>query len=313
MEIRIKVEEIINSLEEAYVLLGNKEGIVINAAKPITEADKNSICWINPKKPNKNDLLKNTGSCLIICDNLFAVDENLLKDKAIIRVQNPKLTFLRIVDKFFNRNDNLFIHEKSCIEKGAKIDDEVFIGAFTYIGKSEIGRGTKIYGNCYIYDNVKIGKNVTIHAGTVIGADGFGYQRNAEGKMEKFPHIGGVIIEDNVEIGANTCIDRGTLGNTLIKKGAKIDNLVHIAHNVVIGEDAVVIANSMIGGSTVIGDRAWVAPSVSVMNSIEVGENTTLGLGTVVIKSVPADQTYVGFPAKPIKEYVEIQKKLSKL
>jgi UDP-3-O-[3-hydroxymyristoyl] glucosamine N-acyltransferase len=309
----VSIDEIINSLEETYVIRGNKTGIIINSAKPITEADRNSICWINPKKQNKRELIEKTQACLIICDNTFKVEDDLLKDKVVIQVENPKLTYLRIVDKYFKDEEKFLIHEKAYIEKEAKIAEDVFIGAFTYVGKSEIGKGTKIYGNCYIYDNVKIGENVIIHAGTVIGADGFGYQRNAEGKMEKFPHIGGVIIEDNVEIGANTCIDRGTLGNTLIKKGAKIDNLVHIAHNVIVGEDAVVIANSMIGGSTIIGDRAWVAPSVSVMNSIEIGENTTLGLGTVVIKSVPANQTYVGYPAKPIKEYVEIQKKIKNL
>ena len=94
-----------------------------------------------------------------------------------------------------------------------------------------------------------VGKNVIIHSNTVIGADGFGYQRNKDGSFEKFPHIGGVIIEDHVEIGANTCIDRGALGNTIIRNGAKIDNLVHIAHNVVIGQNTAVIANAMIGGS----------------------------------------------------------------
>ncbi len=313
MENKIHIDEILNYLGPEIILLGKRDGIVIKNAKPISEADENSICWINPKKKDKNELIKNTKSCLIVCDNSIEIEENILKNKAIIIVANPKLTFLRIVEKFFHHIEKYFIHEKAFVEKEAKIAAEVFIGAFTYIGNSEIGKGTKIYGNCYIYDNVKIGENVTIHAGTVIGSDGFGYQRNEKGEMEKFPHIGGVVIEDNVEIGANTCIDKGTLGNTLIKKGAKIDNLVHIAHNVVIGEDAVVIANSMIGGSTIIGDKAWVAPSVAVMNSISIGENSTLGLGAVVIKSVPANQTYVGFPAKPIKEYVEIQKKLSNL
>ncbi|MFH0734090.1 MAG: UDP-3-O-(3-hydroxymyristoyl)glucosamine N-acyltransferase [bacterium] len=313
MIINIKVINILESFTFPYKILGNINNLEINNIKPILEADEFSFCWINPKRREKNEYAANTKSRFIVCDDTVKITEEMLINKCFLIVQNPKLIFLRIVEKYFINETKHTIHPKSEIDKDAKIGNNVLIGAFTYIGKCEIGEGTKIYGNCYLYDNVKVGKNVTIHAGTVIGADGFGYQRNENGQMEKFPHIGGVIIEDNVDIGANTCIDKGALGNTLIKEGAKIDNLVHIAHNVVVGKDAVVIANSMIGGSTIIGDRAWVAPSVSLMNSIEIGENTTIGLGGVVIKSIPANEVWVGFPAKPIKEYLSIQNKLKKL
>ncbi|MFA6455573.1 MAG: UDP-3-O-(3-hydroxymyristoyl)glucosamine N-acyltransferase, partial [Bacteroidota bacterium] len=168
-------------------------------------------------------------------------------------------------------------------------------------------------GQCYIYDNVRIGKNVIIQAGAVIGGDGYGYSRNDKGEFEKFPHVGAVLIEDDVEIGANTCVDRGTLGNTIIREGAKIDNLVHIAHNVTVGKHAAVIAQSMIGGSTVIGDYGWIAPSASLMNGIKIGSKVTVGLGAVVTKNIPDGETWAGVPAQPLRDFVSIQKKLKEL
>ena len=144
-------------------------------------------------------------------------------------------------------------------------------------------------------------------------SNGFGYSRNEEFEFEKFPHVGGVIIEDNVEIGANTCIDRGALGNTVIKTGTKIDNLVHIGHNCVIGKHCAIIANSMLGGSVVIKDYSWIAPSASILNQLSIGEKVTIGLGSVVNKSVPDGETWMGVPAKPLKEFADIQKAMKKL
>ncbi len=168
-------------------------------------------------------------------------------------------------------------------------------------------------GNNVILDKTIIGNNVVINPGTVIGSEGFGYQRREDKKLEKFPHFGGVIIEDDVEIGSNTSIDRGTLKNTIIRKGSKIDNLVHIAHNVEIGEYCLIIANSMIGGSAKIKKYSWVAPSASILNGIEIGENSTIGMGAVVVKSVPNNQTWAGVPARPLEEFIRIQKKLKQL
>lgn len=313
MQSDFNIENLINTFDLPIKVIGNYSNIHIDNVKPILEADEHSICWINPKKVEKHKYINETKSKFIICDEKTASEHLDDLGKCFLVVEDPKLVYLRIIEKYFVPKFEYCVHPKSDIHKDAKISENVFIGAFTYIGNSEIGEGTKIFGNCYIYDNVKIGKNVTIHAGTVIGSDGFGYQRNADGNLEKFPHVGGVIIEDNVEIGANTCIDKGTLGNTIIKQGAKIDNQVHIAHNVVVGKDSLVIANSMIGGSTIIGDRAWVAPSVAVMNGIEIGEDSTIGLGAVVVKTVPPKEVYIGNPAKPIKEYSALQMKLRKL
>jgi len=228
-------------------------------------------------------------------------------------VKNPKLTFIRIVSHFFKSNDFTGIHPSAVIHPSAMIPESSYIGPNTYIGKCIIGENTIIHGNCYLYDNTQVGNNVTIHAGTVIGAEGFGYQRNEQGEFEKFPHIGGVIIGDNVDIGSNTSIDRGALGNTIIGEGAKIDNLVHIAHNVKVGKHSAVISHAMIGGSTIIGDYSWVAPNAALKDQIAIGQNVTVGMGAVVMKNIPNGETWTGSPAKNIMEYVKLQQKLKKI
>jgi UDP-3-O-[3-hydroxymyristoyl] glucosamine N-acyltransferase len=221
--------------------------------------------------------------------------------KCLIFVENPKITFLRIANKYFVTTPYKGIHQSAVIHCEAEIATNIYVGPNTYVGKCKIGAGSIIHGNCYFYDNVTVGENVVIHANTVIGADGFGYQRNEDGSFEKFPHIGGVIIEDDVEIGANTCIDRGALGNTIIRNGAKIDNLVHIAHNVVIGRNSAVIANAMIGGSVVVGENTWIAPSASIRDQVTIGNNVTIGMSSLVTKSIPNDEVWIGSPAKKLR------------
>jgi UDP-3-O-[3-hydroxymyristoyl] glucosamine N-acyltransferase len=164
-----------------------------------------------------------------------------------------------------------------------------------------------------VFDHTIIGNNVIIQHNNTIGSDGFGYSKNENGELERFPHIGGVIIEDFVEIGSNTCIDKGTLGNTVIKKGTKIDNLVHIAHNVEIGENCYIVANAMIGGSTKIARNTWVSPSTSLRDGIEIGEGSTLGMGAVLVKNQPAKSVWAGNPAKDLKEIIKHNKSVEDL
>ena len=310
---KIKYSDIKTLLEDSHQVIGDINQIVFEGVAPIKEAKETHLVWINPSKPDKQELAKYTKAKFIITDSSLDCHNPELAGKVFIIVKDPKLNYLRIVKNFFDHKPAFGIHPTAWIHPEAEIHPETFIGPFVYIGKSKIDAGSVVHGHCHIYDGVTIGKNVIIHAGCVVGSDGYGYARNDRGELEKFPHIGGVVIEDNVDVGANTCIDRGTLGDTIVREGAKIDNLVHIAHNVVVGRHAAVIANAMIGGSTVIGDYGWVAPSVSLMNGINIGFKSTAGLGAVVTKDIPEGETWAGIPARPLDEFIEIQKKLKKL
>jgi UDP-3-O-[3-hydroxymyristoyl] glucosamine N-acyltransferase len=307
------LKDLLSILPERSRVVGINENIFFNNVKPINEANDRSLVWIKGKKENKQELVNNTAAKFIICDNSLIISPELAARKCFIIVEDPKLIFLRIAEHFFGRKKKYGIHPSAIIDPEAEISSICYIGPFTYIGKSKVGDNTIIDGNCFIYDDVTIGNNVRIQAGTIIGSDGYGYQRNDNLEFEKFPHIGGVIIEDNVDIGSNTCIDRGALGNTIIKEGAKIDNLVHVAHNVIIGRHCAVIANAMLGGSVIIADYSWVAPSASILNQVSIGEKVTVGMAAVVTKNIPDGETWAGVPAKPLKEFIETQKAIKKL
>jgi UDP-3-O-[3-hydroxymyristoyl] glucosamine N-acyltransferase len=294
-------------------LIGNSNSDFIINVKPINQADENSLVWLKPNAKNPLQLLQNTNAKFIICNSECENFTKLLDNKTLIIVENPRLAFLRVIEKYFSKKLTNSIHPSAIIHPKAKIHPNCCIGPNTYIGECFIDEGTVLYGNNYIYDGVIIGKNVIIHAGTVIGSDGFGYERNEKNEFEKFPHIGGVLIENNVEIGSNSSIDRGVIGNTIIGEGAKIDNLVHIAHNVEIGKHTVVIAHAMIAGSVTIGDYSWIAPSVSIMNGIKIGNNVTIGMSALVTKNINDNETWLGVPAKPLDEYIMIHEKIKRL
>lgn len=226
-------------------------------------------------------------------------------DVTLLVGKNPRLSFMRATARFFapprpapGIHPSATVHQTASVAASAHVGPGVMIGA-----RSSVGSDSIIHANVVIYDDVKIGSRVVIHGGTVIGADGFGYERNELGELEKFPHIGGVTIMDDAEIGSNTSIDRGTLEDTLICERARIDNQVHIAHNVVVGRDVAVIAQAMIGGSVRLGDRAWIAPSATIMNKADVGADATVGLGSVVVKPVRDGETVMGSPAVPDQEF----------
>lgn len=291
-----------------HEIIGDKNLIRFDNAKTLQDQDSNSIIWL--KKPEQD--VRTFNSNMIIYDSKYPFP--LRRDEQIlIAVNNPKFVFSRIINLLFVEQKTPQIGKNTCIDSDCEIGLDVYIGNNVSIGKCKIGNNVVLHDNCTIYDNTIIGNNTIVHSGTVIGTPGFGYSRNENNEIEHFPHIGGVLIEDYVEIGANVCIDRGALGNTIIQYGCKIDNLVHIAHNVVIGKNSFIIANSMIGGSTIIGENCWIAPSVSILQQLTIGNNATIGTGAVVSKSVPDGETWAGIPARPIDEFKLLQKKLREL
>lgn len=272
-----------------------KEVVQISSDK----ISKHSILWSNDKNLHR---IENLPSCTLICSEKvleFAI--NPLVNYIIVK--NPRAYFREVIVAFFYKGQMNY-----GISSSAKISDSAHIGKNVSIGNNVvieedcvIGDYSFIGHNTVVLAETIIGNHVIIGNNTTIGGTGFGYEKDEKDQYQLMPHIGNVVIEDHVEIGNNTCIDRGVIGPTLIKKNAKIDNLVHIAHGVVIGQNSLIIANAMIGGSTIIGDNVWVAPSASLINKIAIGNNSLIGMGAVVVKSVDENITVLGNPAKPRK------------
>jgi UDP-3-O-[3-hydroxymyristoyl] glucosamine N-acyltransferase len=292
------IKEIIKQFED-LVAEGN-ENILINNVATYDKANKNSIIWLGSKIIDKEQVINNTLAGLVISEGPLKMTEIDLTEKAVIISSNPRLDFIRVSNLFdkgpyFSGVDNSvkFVGEN-------KISESVEIGASCLISNCIIGSNVTIYPNCTIH-NAIIGSNVNIFSGAQIGTDGFGYESAEDGTLIKFSHFGRVIINDNVDIGSNTCIDRGSINDTVIGEGSKIDNLVHIAHNVQIGKNCVIIAQSMIGGSTIVEDNVWVSPSSVIRDGLVLGRNSLIGMGAIVTKNIPENEIWIGNPAKFFK------------
>jgi len=269
-------------------------------AKPIQSASPESLTFCASEGVEELRMLNETRAGVILCK--FNAHLPVFEDKTMVIVKNPRLGFIRAIRVFFPKMHMTGVHQTAIVGRRCKIGKDVYIGPYVTICDGVvIGSGTQICSGVNICNPTRIGKNVTIKPGCVIGSDGFGYEKNEKGIFERFQHFGGVVIEDNVEIGANTCIDRGTLSDTVIGKGTKIDNLVHIAHNVKIGRNCVIVALSMVGGGTQIEDGVWVAPAACLRNGIVIGKGAIVGMGAVVTKNVECGETVIGVPAKPMQ------------
>ncbi len=268
-----------------------------NSVASITEAKKNQLTFCDRTDQQGIDLINNTKASYVLCSD--KLDINTLNDRVdryLLFSVNPKLEFVKICHKYFSKQKKKV--PNTYISPNVKIGSNVSIGSKNI----RIEDGTQIHDNVTIYDNVHIGKNCVIKAGAVIGGDGFGYVQDINGSWLNFPHYGKVIIKDNVHIGSNTCIDRGSLSDTIIETGVRIDNLIHIAHNVKIGQNSIVIALAMLGGSSQFGRNVWIAPSSSIREGKCVGDNSMVGLGAVVVSDIHENSIVIGNPAKFYKK-----------
>jgi UDP-3-O-[3-hydroxymyristoyl] glucosamine N-acyltransferase len=284
------------------IIDGNSDlNIDISGGKNIFEAQPNEITFLSSKyKESAEKLLSDSKSPLIILDSGISKNITGKHTSFFVVSDTPKSLMVECLKFYFEEKIKPEIHVTAIIDKAVKIGEHNYIGPYAIIESGvTIGNNCMIEAHVVIKSKCIIGNNVSIKSGTIIGGKGFGYVQNEKNVWENFPHFGKVIIEDNVDIGSNTCIDRGALGDTILKKGVKVDNLVHIAHNVVVGEDSLLIADSMIGGSTSIGKNTWVAPSTALRNGITIGSNCVIGMGAIVTKSVEDGVTVVGNPAVP--------------
>lgn len=241
--------------------------------------------------------------------------------KTLIRVKNPRVAFAKVLPLFFPEAPVVAgIHSTAVIAKSAAIDPSAHIGPHCVVGErvkigarsallggnhvgddSQIGDDARIFPNVVIYARSQLGHRVRIHAGTIIGSDGYGYVFDA-GKHHKVLQIGNVIIHDDVEIGANACIDRGALGSTVIGRGTKIDNLVQVAHNVVVGEGCLLVGQSGCAGSTKLGNFVVVAAQVGIAGHLNIGNQVTIAAQSGVMHNIPDGQKWIGSPAGPDRD-----------
>lgn len=293
---------------------GNADAAVTSFGK-IEEAEEGQLSFL--ANPKYEDFLYSTNASIVIVNDGYELRQTV--KPTLIRVNDPYSAFAQLLGKYQEMVTQQLngIQQPSFIADTAKIAAEVYIGAFSYIGEHvSIGKGTKVFPNCYIGDNVTIGENciihpgvkiyhdcilhqhVIIHAGTVIGSDGFGFAPQSDGSFKKVPQIGNVVIEDNVEIGSNAAIDRATMGSTCIRAGAKLDNLIQIAHNVEVGESTVIAAQVGVSGSTKIGKNVMIGGQAGLVGHIQIAEGAKINAQSGVSKSIKDPYSAVtGSPA----------------
>ena len=247
---------------------------------------------------------QSVAATLIKVDNVGAAVLQLLAAYDAARPQKKGISERSSISEKAAVGEDCYVGDFAVVEAGAKIGKGVKIYPQCYVGDGvEIGDGTKLYPGVKIYEGCKVGRNCIIHAGAVIGADGFGFAPNAEGGFDKIPQLGNVIIEDDVEIGANTCIDRAKTDSTIIRRGVKLDNLIQIGHNVEIGANTVSSAQTGIAGSTRVGHNCFLAGQVGIADHVVIGNNVKIGSQSGLDKNVPDGEIRMGSPALPGLKY----------
>ncbi len=295
-------------------IVGDKSAKV-HTVSSIEEGKAGSMAYlVNPKY---EPYLYTTGASIVLVDRSFSPRQEVRA--TLIRVDDAGACLLRLLEMYnAAKPQKTGISDRASISSGAVVGEACYVGDFAvieagarigdrcqiypqvYIGDNvTIGDGTKIYPGVKIYEGCRIGSRCILHAGAVIGADGFGFAPNADGGFDKIPQLGNVIIEDDVEIGANTCIDRAKTDSTIIRHGVKLDNLIQVGHNVQIGENTVSSAQMGIAGSSKVGRNCFLAGQVGIADHIVIGDRVKIGSQSGIDKNIPDDEVRMGTPALP--------------
>ena len=306
----------------AGILEGEVEGdpnAEVDKLAKIEEGTAGSITFL--ANPKYTSFIYSTKASITIVGDAFKAEDRI--STTLIKVKDPYKAFSKLLE-YYNqvKLNKTGIEHPSFISDTATYGENLYLGAFSYLGDQvKIGDNVKIFPNSYIGDNVQIGNNViifpgakiysetiigndcVIHGGVVIGADGFGFSPNQEGVYSKVPQIGNVIIEDNVDIGAGTTIDRATLGSTIIRKGVKLDNQIQIAHNVEIGENTAIAAQTGVAGSSKIGKNCLIGGQVGVAGHIHIGDRVKIQAQSGIGRNIKDDEMIQGSPAIGYSEY----------
>lgn len=304
---------------------GNPDATITHVAK-IEEAAEGALSFV--ANPKYEEYLNGSKASIIIVNDALALEGPVTP--TLIRVKDAYSSFALLLEKYNEikaKEGKTGIDSMAYVSPSASVGKNVYIGAFSYIGdnatveddariypgcyigdEASVGKNSTVFAGVKIYDTCKIGANVIIHAGTVIGSDGFGFAPQKDGTYKKIPQIGNVVVEDNVEIGANTTIDRATMGSTYIRKGVKLDNLIQIAHNVEIGENTVIAAQTGVSGSTKIGKNCVIGGQVGIVGHIQIADHTSINAQSGLAKSVTHPNTALtGSPAYDYKSALKSQ------
>lgn len=318
-----EIQNYLNGIFSGVEILGNKDLQISGLAK-IEEAKQGHLTFI--ANPKYEKFLETTNASAVIVPKSLAI-EGFTDKFSFVRADDAYTAFVFLLEKMSKPRTMIAkgIAKSATIAPSASVHENVRIGENAYVGENcvigensiigpnvvllegaTLGKDCMIYPNVAIYDGTKIGNRVIIHSGTTVGADGFGFAPQRDGSYKKIPQTGIVVLEDDVELGANMCIDRATLGETVIKQGAKIDNLVQIAHNCIIGSNTVIASQAGISGSTKIGRNCMIAGQAGLVGHIEIGDKVVIGAQAGVSKSFEQEGLIIrGAPAQPIREQMK--------
>lgn len=305
---RITIRDILSFLGNQVIAVdGCKEcdfhTLYIDNLADMERVNETTLDWINTTKTNKQEIAEASKAKVLVVDSSVVYTPKLKQQgKTLIIVNNPRTTVAKIAEHFFIEKPKSGIHSSAIIDEEAVIDHTAHIGAGCVIGKSTIGANTIIMPNVVVYDDVTIGDNCLIQAGAVIGTDGLGCMRDEEGRLTKFPHLGGIRIGNNVEVGANCQIAKGTFSDTIIEDGCKMNGLCFIAHNSHLEENVWITGDTMLCGSVHVEKNVTIFSNVIVREQMRLGEGSTIGMGSVVTKPVPSHETWLGSPAHKLEK-----------
>jgi len=308
-----QISEILNG-----EVFGNPQEEVSKLSK-IEEGEKGSLTFLS--NPKYNSWLYVTHASVVIVDQKFTPEKEV--SSTMIKVEDPYLAFTKLLEYYNNiKSDRSGIENPVFIGDDVRYGTDLYLGAFSYLSDNvKIGSHVRIYPNVFIGDNVtigdhttifsgakiysetEIGNHCTIHSGSIIGSDGFGFAPDKKGGYNKIPQIGNVVIEDHVDIGSGTTIDRATLGSTIIREGVKLDNQIHVAHNVEIGKHTVIAAQTGIAGSTKIGSECMIGGQVGIVGHISIGNNVRIQAQSGIGKSLGDNEIVQGSPAMPYNDF----------
>lgn len=300
---------------------GNEEVLVTSLSK-IEQGVPGTLTFL--ANPKYTPFIYTTQASIAIVSKDFQAEQTLPESLTLIRVEDAYQSFAQLLSVYNQmRQPSAGVSEKAHVADSASLGLNCYIGAHAYVGANAVvGDGVLIYPGCYVGDNVRIGNGTvlfagvkvyadcrigaqcTLHSGVVIGGDGFGFAPNSENNYQKVPQIGNVILQDHVEVGSNTTIDRATLGSTIIRKGVKLDNLIQVAHNVDIGENTVIAAQTGIAGSTTIGKNCMIGGQVGIIGHLHIADGTKIAAQSGIGQDITEENTvWQGSPAFSIMDY----------